>query len=136
MRAGRLYDLQARSAYQPVIHHQGDRWIAYVGHHGGTGELEAADRHERENNGTSIVDVTDPKQAQVSRRISRARTGQGEQGGAQMVRVCNGNDLPNGDQAKFYLLRTAATRRTKSGTSPIPRRPTLLTTVVSGLAHA
>ena len=24
-------DLQARSAYQPTIHHQGDRWIAYVG---------------------------------------------------------------------------------------------------------
>src|SRR6201990_3040675 len=28
-------DLQARSAYQPTIHHQGDRWIAYIGHHGG-----------------------------------------------------------------------------------------------------
>ena len=24
-------DLQARSAYQPTIHHQGDRWIAYIG---------------------------------------------------------------------------------------------------------
>ena len=29
-------DLQARSAYQPTIHHQGNRWIAYIGHHGGT----------------------------------------------------------------------------------------------------
>ena len=29
-------DLQARSAYQPTIHKQGDRYIAYVGHHGGT----------------------------------------------------------------------------------------------------
>ena len=28
-------DLQGRSAYQPVIHKQGDRWIAYIGHHGG-----------------------------------------------------------------------------------------------------
>ena len=28
-------DLQGRSAYQPTIHKQGDRWIAYVGHHGG-----------------------------------------------------------------------------------------------------
>src|ERR1044072_4595202 len=26
-------DLQARSAYQPTIHHQGGRWIAYIGHH-------------------------------------------------------------------------------------------------------
>ncbi|MGH6738360.1 MAG: hypothetical protein ACREDY_04895, partial [Bradyrhizobium sp.] len=24
-------DLQARSAYQPTIHHQGDRYIAYIG---------------------------------------------------------------------------------------------------------
>ena len=29
-------DLQARSAYQPTIHKQGDRYIAYIGHHGGT----------------------------------------------------------------------------------------------------
>ena len=28
-------DLQARSAYQPTIHRQGNRWIAYIGHHGG-----------------------------------------------------------------------------------------------------
>ena len=34
-------DLQARSAYQPTIHHQGDRWIAYIGHHGGTDEIPA-----------------------------------------------------------------------------------------------
>src|SRR5271156_2073183 len=52
-------DLQARSAYQPVIQKQGNRWIAYIGHHGGealnpmTGKMEP--------NGTSIVDVTDPK---------------------------------------------------------------------------
>src|ERR1700692_3066317 len=32
-------DLQARSAYQPVIHKQGDRYIAYIGHHGGTPEI-------------------------------------------------------------------------------------------------
>nr|MCK7672829.1 hypothetical protein [Bradyrhizobium sp. 2S1] len=32
-------DLQARSAYQPTIHHQGDRWIAYIGHHGGTDDI-------------------------------------------------------------------------------------------------
>ena len=32
-------DLQARSAYQPTIHHQGDRYIAYIGHHGGTDEV-------------------------------------------------------------------------------------------------
>src|SRR5439155_20298151 len=29
------HDLQGRSAYQPVLHEQNGRWIAYVGHHGG-----------------------------------------------------------------------------------------------------
>ena len=32
-------DLQARSAYQPTIHEQCGRWIAYIGHHGGTQEI-------------------------------------------------------------------------------------------------
>src|SRR6202008_1594564 len=31
--------LQARSAYQPTIHKQGERWIAYIGHHGGSKEV-------------------------------------------------------------------------------------------------
>ena len=36
MRLMGFNDLQARSAYQPTIHKQGDRYIAYVGHHGGS----------------------------------------------------------------------------------------------------
>ena len=38
-------DLQARSAYQPTIHKQGDRYIAYVGHHGAS--YDADQRHAR-----------------------------------------------------------------------------------------
>src|SRR6266853_3187520 len=53
-------DLQSRSAYQPVIQKQGARWIAYVGHHGG--EQPNPLTGKTEPNGTSIVDVTDPKQ--------------------------------------------------------------------------
>src|SRR5881392_378914 len=52
-------DLQGRSAYQPVIHKQGSRWIAYVGHHGDS--LMNPLTGNKEHNGTSIVDVTDPK---------------------------------------------------------------------------
>src|SRR5258707_14285833 len=50
-------DLQGRSASQPTIHKQGGRFIAYVGHHGGRSRnpLTQVD----EDNGTSIVDVTD-----------------------------------------------------------------------------
>src|SRR5262249_39517567 len=33
------HDLQGRSAYQPTIHLQSGRWIAYIGHHGGTQEI-------------------------------------------------------------------------------------------------
>ena len=32
-------ELQARSAYQPTIHQHGNRWIAYIGHHGGTDDV-------------------------------------------------------------------------------------------------
>jgi hypothetical protein len=56
-------DLQGRSAYQPTIHHQGNRWIAYIGHHGGTDEVGKPINPitgQAEFNGTSIIDVTDP----------------------------------------------------------------------------
>src|SRR6516162_11301910 len=51
-------DLQGRSAYQPTIHKQGGRFIAYVGHHGGKARNPLTGTEEE--NGTSIVDVTDP----------------------------------------------------------------------------
>src|SRR5687767_5847856 len=93
-------DLQARSAYQPVIHRQGNRWIAYIGHHGGMkrNPLTGADEH----NGTSIVDVTDPKAPRYLAHIP-GEPGEGEAGGAQMVRVCNGTTLPRADKNKVYL---------------------------------
>src|SRR5260221_11460074 len=66
-------DLQARSAYQPTIHHQGDRYIAYVGHHG------------PEYSGTSIVDVSDPAQPRYLAHIP-GLPGDYEEGGAQLLR--------------------------------------------------
>src|SRR5256885_16799300 len=53
------HDLQGRSAYQPLVHRQGDRWIAYIGHHGGVSRNSLSGAEEP--NGTSILDVTDPK---------------------------------------------------------------------------
>ncbi len=97
-------DLQARSAYQPVIQRQGDRWIAYVGHHGGAALNPLTG--QQESNGTSIVDVTNPKQPRYLAHIP-GESGQGEAGGAQMVRVCDGSQLPRADKSKVYLLRTA-----------------------------
>ncbi len=51
--------LQARSAYQPTINQQGGRWIAYIGHHGGSA-YNPQTRME-EPDGTSVVDVTNPR---------------------------------------------------------------------------
>src|ERR1700737_2634360 len=79
-------DLQARSAYQPTIHHQGDRWIAYVGHHGGTDTEKKplnAVTGQPEFNGTSIVDVTDPANPKYLAHIPGLE-GTYEDGGAQM----------------------------------------------------
>ena len=50
------HDLQGRSAYQPIIQQQGGRFIAYIGHHGGTALNPLTGKTEP--NGTSIVDVT------------------------------------------------------------------------------
>src|SRR5689334_4793890 len=99
MRVVGYSDLQARSAYQPVIHHQGNRWIAYIGHHGGTREIPKPFNpitKQNEDNGTSLVDVTDPKNPKYVTHIP-GEPGVGETGGAQMVRVCDGKTLPKGD---------------------------------------
>lgn len=128
-------DLQARSAYQPVIQRQGKRWIAYIGHHGGTREIPQPHNpltKQNENNGTSIVDVTNPKHPKYLTHIP-GQPGLGEQGGAQMLRVCDGKQLPKGDPAKVYLLRTDGGTGHQIWDVTAPERPSLLTTVVSGL---
>src|SRR5436853_7785360 len=52
------HDLQGRSAYQPVIHEQNGRWIAYVGHHGGRAVNSLTGRED--DSGNSVVAVTEP----------------------------------------------------------------------------
>jgi hypothetical protein len=96
-------DLQARSAYQPVIHHQGNRYIAYIGHHGGNRPNPITSGSD--DNGTSVVDVTDPAKPRYLTHIPGEKGGP-ESGGAQMVRVCNGSDLPKADRSKVYMLRS------------------------------
>jgi hypothetical protein len=123
-------DLQARSAYQPTIQKQGQRWIAYVGHHGDqklntlTGRVEP--------NGTSIVDVTDPRQPRYLAHIP-GEVGKAEQGGAQMVRVCSGAQLPRADKGRFYMLRVFGNQAHEVWDVTDPAAPTLVTRIVSGL---
>ena len=84
MRLVGQHDLQARSAYQPLVHKQGDRFIAYVGHHGGLRRNPLTGRDEL--NGTSILDVTDARAPRYLADIPGA-PGEAEEGGASMVRV-------------------------------------------------
>jgi hypothetical protein len=81
-------DLQGRSAYQPIIQQQDGRFIAYIGHHGGSAHNPLNGRIEP--NGTSIVDVTDPQHPRYLHHVPGAVSGIGEAGGAQMVRPARG----------------------------------------------
>src|SRR5256712_8241171 len=89
-------DLQGRSAYQPTIHQQRGRWIAYVGHHGGRARNPLTGAEE--DNGTSVVDVTDPAKPRYLAHIPRPAGG-ADHGGAQMARVLD-------RQSRTYLLPT------------------------------
>jgi hypothetical protein len=119
------HGLQGRGAYQPVIHPQGARWIAYVGHHVGravnplTGAME--------ENGTSILDVTDPREPRLLAHIP-------SQGGAQMARVCGGASLPAADKSRTYLLRTRGDVAHEIWDVSNPAAPAQLVTVASGLS--
>jgi hypothetical protein len=119
-------DLQARSAYQPVVHHQGNRYIAYVGHHGGNRPNPMNSRAE--DNGTSIIDVTDPGKPRYLTHIPGEKGGP-ESGGAQMVRVCNGSDLPKADRSKVYMLRSLGNVGHEIWDVTQPEKPTRLTVV-------
>ena len=120
-------DLQGRSAYQPTIHQQRGRVIAYVGHHGGKARNPLTGTEE--DNGTSIVDVTDPARPRYLAHIP-GMPGGPEQGGAQMARVCD-------RMGKTYLLRTfgnniaGAAHEVWDVTDPA--RPAKASTVASGL---
>ena len=123
-------DLQARTAYHPVIQRQGQRWIAYVGHHGDrkVNPLNG----KMEDNGTSIIDVTDVRNPKYLAHVP-GEEGKAEAGGAQMVRVCSGAELPKADKGKFYMLRVFGNQAHEVWDVTDPARPALLTTVVKGL---
>jgi hypothetical protein len=132
MRLVGLHELQARSAYQPVVVKQGDRFIAYIGHHGGTKPNPLTGKAEL--NGTSILDVTDPRAPKYLHHIPGA-AGEAEAGGAAMVRVCSGDELPRATRGGTYLLRTLGRLAHEIWDVTEPARPTLVTTVVSGLGE-
>ena len=129
MRLVGFHNLQGRSAYQPIAEQQGNRWIAYVGHHGGsalntlTGVIEP--------NGTSILDVTNPAKPVYLKHIP-GPAGAGEAGGAQMVRMCPGVTGKLGTTGKYYLLRTNGTEGHQVYDVTDPANPVLLSSPITG----
>jgi hypothetical protein len=124
-------DLQGRSAYQPTIHAQNGRWIAYIGHHGGT-DAEPKPLNplsgQREFNGTSLIDVTDPRHPKYLAHIP-GEEGLAEAGGAQMVRVCDGKMLPKGDPKAVYMLRTFGNSAHEVWNTADPSHPQLVSRI-------
>jgi hypothetical protein len=105
-------DLQGRPSYQPnVIKYPDGRWYLFVGQHSGVPNGRVTNcpantlpnplkGNACENNGTMIIDVTDPKNP-VEKALIPAPPG----GQAQMARMCLGSELPQGTPGKVYLQR-------------------------------
>lgn len=103
-------DLQGRPTYQPnVIQYPDGRTMLFVGQHSGNplpsncpnnSLPNPFDGGACENNGTMIIDVTDPRNP-VEQILIPAPPG----GQSQMVRMCLGSEVPGGVAGKVYLLR-------------------------------
>ncbi len=99
MRLVGVDDLQGRSVYRGHVQEQDGRFIAYIGHHGGsafnplTGNVES--------NGNSIVDVTDPANPVYLKHL--LPTAPGNQ--SRNIQTCAGDDLPGGTAGKYYMIR-------------------------------
>ena len=121
-----FHGLGGRGAYQPVIHEHKGRWIAYIGLHGGAAVNPATGK--REDNGTLLVDVTDPSSPKFVQHIP------GEPGGgAQMVRVCSGRDLQRTARDRVFLLRTYGHSAHEVWDVTAPEKPWRVSVVADGL---
>ena len=119
MRLVGFNQLQRRSAYQPVIHQQGGRWIAYIGHHGGKPKMNPLNGI-MENNGTSIVDVTDPGTRSTS-RTSRARRAGPSPAARRWCGSATAATCRKATATRSTCCAPSGLPRTRCGTSPTPR---------------
>lgn len=129
------HNLDGRSAYQPLskFNPVNDQWYTYVGHHAGSAVNSLTG--QMEDNGTSIVRTTNPRSPQLVAHIPATDPpGEENQRQAQMVRVCNGEDLPKGDPAKVYMLRSNGSVSHEIWDVTRPRDPQLVSTVTDGLS--
>jgi hypothetical protein len=119
-----MHNLQARSAYHGVIQEQDGRWIAYVGHHAGVARNPLTGAVE--DNGVSIVDVTNPRNPVYLHHLVP---------GGQMVQTCSGDELPSGTPGEYYLLAVNGTEGHLLWNVTDPSAPELIATLTEGLSE-
>jgi hypothetical protein len=125
-------DLQGRKGYLPVVQKQGDRWIAYIGHHPDNPLIVNPLTGQPEVNGTSVVDVTDPRHPKYIAHIPGTEQGDESTGAASAV-TCSGSELPHADKSKFYLLRSFGGLAWEMWDVTNPAAPNRLNVIVSGM---
>ena len=119
-------DLQARSAYQPLVHAYGERRILFVGHH--AGEVLNPATGYIEKNGLSVLDVSDPA---IPKFLVHVPPTGAEASGTQHVQVCDGSALPNGDGTKVYAIRTNGALSYEVLDVTDPAKPLFLRTIAA-----
>jgi hypothetical protein len=81
-----------------------------------------------ENNGTSLIDVTDPAHPVFLHHIATA-----SRGGATHVAVCGGDTLPRAQKNRWYLLRHDGPTNQEVWDVTDPAAPVRLAVVIDGL---
>jgi len=135
-------DLQARSTYQPTLHkYRPGSYFLFTGHHAldvnpVTGQQLPSFNPltgKYEPNGVSIVDVSDPKRPKLVAHIPVGASVNAPpvptNGGAQMVRVCDGIGANVG---KVFMLRSYANSAHEIWNVTNPASPVGVRTVAGG----
>jgi hypothetical protein len=109
------------------IENQNGRYIAYVANSPGKARNPLTGKTE--DNGTSLIDVTDPRHPAFLSHIP-APSG----GGATHLAVCGGNTLPHAQKNHWYLLRHDGRTNQEIWDVTDPAKPARLTVIIDGLS--
>jgi hypothetical protein len=108
------------------IENQNGRYILYMTNSPGTALNPQTGKVE--NNGTSLIDVTDPTKPVFLHHIPTVT-----QGGSTHVAVCSGNILPRAQKNHWYMLRHDGSTNQEVWDVTNPAAPVRLTVLISGL---
>jgi hypothetical protein len=108
------------------IENQNGRYILYMTNSPGTARNPLTGKVE--NNGTSLIDVTDPAHPVFVHHIPTA-----SRGGATHVAMCGGNTLPHAQKNHWYMLRHDGSTNQEVWDVTDPSAPVRLAILIDGL---